>query len=54
MGFNAAPVDSDGIAMYVENDRVFVSGNIKSSNPNAIMEPFINQVHDSILENNVK
>lgn len=54
MGFNAVPVDSDGIVMYVENNRIFISGNIKCSNPNSIMEPFINEVHNSILENDIK
>jgi hypothetical protein len=54
MGIYAKPVDKDGIVMYIENDNIFITGNIKVSNPSSIMEPFITEAHNSILENKVK
>ena len=54
MLLQAKQVNKDGIAMKIKNGIIDISGNIKCSNPNKIMEPFINEVHNNIIKNEIK
>jgi hypothetical protein len=46
-------VTNSGIDMKVEGNTVFLSGSINHPRPGEFMEPFIQQVHEGILENNI-
>ncbi|MCK4798257.1 MAG: hypothetical protein KAT05_12825 [Spirochaetes bacterium] len=54
MEIYAKPVDEDGIMMQIENGIIYISGYIKCSNPGRIMKPFIKEVQDNILKNEIK
>ena len=47
------PISNSGIEMKAGGNTVFISGSINHPKPGEFMEPFIQKVHESILENNM-
>ena len=48
------PVSESGIEMKTEGTTIFISGSINHPRPQVFMEPFIEEVHDTIVKNNIK
>ncbi|MBN2444765.1 MAG: hypothetical protein JXJ04_25640 [Spirochaetales bacterium] len=46
-------VTNSGIEMKAKGNTVYLSGSINHPRPGEFMEPFIQKVHESILENNI-
>ena len=53
-GIEVKPVSESGIEMKAEGNVISFSGSINHPRPQVFMEPFIEEVHDSILKNNIK
>jgi hypothetical protein len=51
---NIPTINKSGIEMKVTKNTVFFSGSINHPKPGEFMEPFIQNVHDSIVSNHIK
>jgi hypothetical protein len=49
-----APVSEGGVDLKVEGTKVIIAGCINHPKPGIFMEPFLNKVHSSIIDNNIK
>ncbi len=54
MALSAKSVNDSGIEMRVEGGNVIIAGNVEVADPGKIMGPFFKEVHQNILENNMK
>jgi hypothetical protein len=53
-GINVTTVSKSGIEMRSEGDTVYFSGSINHPRPGEFMEPFIQNVHDTIVQSGLK
>ena len=53
-GIDVKPVTESGIEMKAEGNTIIFAGSINHLRPQTFMEPFITQIHNSIVKNNIK
>ena len=53
-GINVTPIKEGGVELKTEGTRVFITGCINHPKPGIFMEPFIDKVHNNIIENKIK
>lgn len=52
-GIDVKPVSESGIEMKADGTTIMFSGSINHPRPQVFMEPFIEDVHNSIISNNI-
>ena len=50
----AKPVNESNVSLYIENNIIMLVGNMDQKKSDIFMKPFLNEIHNKILKNDIK